>query len=211
MQVLSKQKKRSNTSKFSLASLVCCGGCKHKMSMSKTQIKDTSYWCDYKRFSANNDCFQGRIFEQDLVEILKTIIKTELEKTVDISKAQEKADKLMNKNKKAVLILQKSVNNEKKKELTEYIKLTKNEITEDEFVKNRSEIDERIEALNDEIQSITYQKISDEDITVLNLFGKYIGVDNIDNDIIRDLVKAIYVYNDKRIEVVWNFRATFTP
>lgn len=30
-------------------------------------------------------------------------------------------------------------------------------------------------------------------------------------DIIRDLIKAIYVYNDKRIEVVWNFRATFTP
>lgn len=211
VQALSKRKKRSNTSKFSLASLVCCGGCKHKMSMSKTQIKDTSYWCDYKRFSANNDCFQGRIFEQDLVEILKTIIKTELEKTVDISKAQEKVDKLMNKNKKAVLMLQKSVNSEKKKKLTEYTKLTKNEITEDEFVKNRAEIDERIEALNDEIQSITYQKISDEDITVLNLFGKYIGVDNIDNDIIRDLVKAIYVYNDKRIEVVWNFRATFTP
>ena len=45
---------------------------------------------------------------------------------------------------------------------------------------------------------------------LLNLFGKYIGVDNIDNDIIRDLVKAIYVYNDKRIEVVWNFRGTFT-
>ena len=211
VQALSKRKKRSNTSKFSLASLVCCGGCKHKMSMSKTQIKDTSYWCDYKRFSANNDCFQGRIFEQDLVEILKTIIKTELEKTVDISKAQEKADKLMNKNKKAVLMLQKSVNSEKKKKLTEYIKLTKNEITEDEFVKNRAEIDERIEALNEEIQSITYQKISEEDITVLNLFGKYIGVDNIDNDIIRDLVKSIYVYNDKRIEVVWNFRATFTP
>ena len=188
VQALLKRKKRSNTSKFSLASLVCCGGCKHKMSMSKTQIKDTSYWCDYKRFSANNDCFQGRIFEQDLVEILKTIIKTELEKTVDISKAQEKADKLMNKNKKAVLMLQKSVNSEKKKKLTEYIKLTKNEITEDEFVKNRVEIDKRIEVLNEKIQSITYQKISEEDITVLNLFGKYIGVDNIDNDIIRDLV-----------------------
>lgn len=211
VQALSKRKKRSSTSKFSLASLVCCGGCKHKMSMSKTQIKDTSYWCGYKRFSANNDCFQGRIFEQDLVEILKTIIKTELEKTVDISKAQEKADKLMNKNKKAVLTLQKNVDSEKKKKLTEYIKLTKYEITEDEFVKNRVEIDKRIEVLNEKIQSITYQKISEEDITVLNLFGKYIGVDNIDNDIIRDLVKAIYVYNDKRIEVVWNFRATFTP
>ena len=145
-----------------------------------------------------------------MVEILKTIIKKELEKTVDISKAQEKVDKLMNKNKKAVLTLQKNVDSEKKKKLTEYIKLTKKEITEGEFVKSRVKIDKRIEELNEKIQSITYQKISEEDITVLNLFGKYIGVDNIDNDIIRDLVKAIYVYNDKRIEVVWNFRGTFT-
>ena len=185
--------------------LVRCGGCKHTMYMSKPQVKDSSYWCNYKRFSANNNCFQGRIFEQDLVEILKTIIKTELEKTVDISKAQETVNNLMNKNKKTVLTLQKNVDSEKKRKLTEYIKLTKNEITEDEFVKNRAEIDNRLEMLNEKIQSITYQKISEEDITTLNLFGKYIGVDNIDNDIIRDLVKAIYVYNDKRIEVVWNF------
>lgn len=165
--------------------------------------------CDYKRFSANNDCFQGRIFEQDLVSFLKEIIKTELEKTVDISKAQETVNRLMNKNKKAVLTLQKNVDSEKKKKLTEYIKLTKYEITEDEFVKNRVEIDKRIEVLNEKFQSITYQKISEEDITVLNLFSKYIGVDNIDNDIIRDLVKAIYVYNEKRIEVVWTKTLTY--
>ncbi len=140
---------------------------------------------------------------------MKEIIKTELEKTVDISKAQETVNRLMNKNKKAVLTLQKNVDSEKKKKLTEYIKLTKYEITEDEFVKNRVEIDKRIEVLNEKFQSITYQKISEEDITVLNLFSKYIGVDNIDNDIIRDLVKAIYVYNEKRIEVVWTKTLTY--
>ena len=207
---LTQKNMAAGTERILLTGLVRCGGCKHAMYMSKPQIKDTSYWCNYKRFSANNDCFQGRIFEQDLVEILKTIIKKELEKTVDISKAQETVNKLMNKNKKVVLTLQKNVDSEKKKKLTEYIKLTKKEITEGEFVKSRVKIDKRIEELNEKIQSITYQKISEEDITVLNLFGKYIGVDNIDNDIIRDLVKAIYVYNDKRIEVVWNFRGTFT-
>ena len=156
-------------------------------------------------------CFKGCIYEDELITLIKKLIKVELEKTVDISKAQGKVDKLINKNKKAVLNLQKNADSEKKKKLTEYIKLTKNEITEDEFVKNGAEIDKRIEELNEKIKSITYQKISEEDIAVLNLFGKYIGVDNIDNDIIRDLVKAIYVYNDKRIEVVWNFRAAFTP
>ena len=44
-----------------------------------------------------------------------------------------------------------------------------------------------------------------------SVYGKYVGINSIDNDVIRDLVKAIYVYNDKRIEVVWNFRDTFIP
>ena len=50
---------------------------------------------------------------------MKTIIKTELEKTVDISKAQETVNKIMNKNKKTVLTLQKNVDSEKKRKMAE--------------------------------------------------------------------------------------------
>lgn len=211
VRVLSNRKKCNKTSDFSLSSLVCCGGCRHKMFYSNSAENGKTFWCNYKRFTAKNNCFQGRVYENDLISFLKKLIQAELEKAVDISKTQEKVDKLMKRNKKTILTLQRNVDCEKKKKLTEYIKLTKNEITEEEFSKNRAEIDKRIELLNEKIQSIIYQKISEEDIAVLNLFGKYIDVDNIDNDIIRDLVKTIYVYNDKRIEVVWNFRAAFTP
>lgn len=211
VQALSKRKTLVKSTDISLKSVVCCGGCRHKMFNSDSVEKGKMFWCDYKRFTAKNDCFQGKIYEQDLIDLLKKLIKTELEKTVDIAKAKDKADRLMKKNEKMVQTLQKNIDTEKKKKLSEYIKLTKNEITEDEFIENRAEIDRNIELLNEKIQAITYRKVSEEDISVLNLFGKYVGINSIDNDVIRDLVKAIYVYNDKRIEVVWNFRDTFIP
>ena len=158
-----------------------------------------------------NDCFQGKIFEQDIVDFLKKLIKAELEKTVDISKTQKKADELIRKNQKAVQRLQKEIADEKKKKLAEYMRLTKDEISEEEFVKNRNDIDDRMNSLNKKIQALTYQKISEEDISVLNLFGKYVNVTDLNDAVIRDLVKAVYVYNDKRIEVVWNFRDNFIP
>lgn len=211
VQEVSTKRRYVKNDNISLTSLVYCGECRHKMHSSYSSLNGRNFRCGYKGFTAENNCFKGCIYEDELITLIKNLIKAELEKTVDISEAQEKINRLMNKNKKTVQTLQKNADGEKKKKLTEYIKLTKNEITEDEFVKNGAEIDKRIEELNEKIQSITYPKISDEDIAVLNLFGKYIGVDSIDNDIIRDLVKAIYVYNDKRIEVVWNFRAAFTP
>ena len=211
VQALSRRKTRVKSTDISLKSIVCCGGCRHKMFNSDSVENGKTFWCDYKRFTAKNDCFQGRIYEQDIIDLLKKLIKTELKKTVDIEKAKDKADRLMKKNEKLVQAIQKNIEIEKKKKLSEYIKLTKNEITEDEFVKNRAEIDRNIELLNEKIQAITYRKISEEDISVLNLFGKYVGITSIDNEVIKDLVKAIYVYNDRRIEVVWNFRDTFIP
>lgn len=210
VQMLTSKREKNNIQSVSLQSLVRCGGCKHIMTPKPSQ-GSRIYTCNYKRYTAENDCFQGKIFEQDIVDFLKKLIKAELEKTVDISKAQKKADELIRKNQKTVQRLQKEIADEKKKKLAEYIRLTKDEISEEEFVKNRNDIDDRMNSLNKKIQALTYKKISEEDISVLNLFGKYVNVTDLNDAVIRDLVKAVYVYNDKRIEVVWNFRDNFIP
>ena len=190
--------------------LVHCGACRHIMRTSYSLAKGKSFRCKYKDFTAENHCFKESICEGDLITVLKRLTTTELEKTVDIDKAQKKADTLMQKHKKAIQMLQKDADSEKKRKLTEYIRLTKNEISEEKFIRNRAEIDKRIERLNQKIQAILYQSISEADISVLNLFGQFVAADSMDSDRIRDLVKAIYVYNDRRIEVVWNFRDTFS-
>ncbi len=40
----------------------------------------------------------------------------------------------------------------------------------------------------------------------MNLFEKYIGIEDLSNEILTDMIKSIYIYNGKRIKIVWNFK-----
>lgn len=48
--------------------------------------------------------------------------------------------------------------------------------------------------------------MSDAEIDVLNLFEKYIGIEELSNEMLTDMIKSIYVYNEKRVKIVWNFK-----
>ena len=53
---------------------------------------------------------------------------------------------------------------------------------------------------------MTFENVSKEDMTVTDLFSRYIGVEEINREVLQDLIKAIYVYPDNRIEIVWNYK-----
>ena len=57
-----------------------------------------------------------------------------------------------------------------------------------------------------DIQKQEEKSLSLEETSVLNLFEKYIGINELTNEILSDIIKAIYVYTGKRIKIVWNFR-----
>ena len=42
----------------------------------------------------------------------------------------------------------------------------------------------------------------------MNIFGKHINLSRPDNKLIKAFVKNIYLYNDKKAEVKWNFEDT---
>ena len=55
-------------------------------------------------------------------------------------------------------------------------------------------------------KALTFENVSKEDMTVTDLFSRYIGVEEINREVLKDLIKAIYVYPDNRIEIVWNYK-----
>ena len=57
-----------------------------------------------------------------------------------------------------------------------------------------------------DIQKQEEKSLSLEETSILNLFEKYIGITELTNEMLSDIIKAIYVYNGKRIKIVWNFR-----
>ena len=202
-------KKKVKSSKISLRGLVFCGGCRHKMVVTNHQGVRQKFSCQYKRYTDVNDCFKGLISEDELSKILVKTITAELEKTVDISKAQKQISTITKKGEAKIQQLEKNIGIERKRKLAEYIKLTKDEISEDEFVQNRQVIDERISSLTEEKEKIRFQSLSKEDASVLNLFGKYTGIDEINTAVVRDLIKAVYIYEDRRLEIVWNFTENY--
>ena len=98
------------------------------------------------------------------------------------------------------------IEQEKRKKLDDYILLTKGELTEDAFVKRREAIDGKIAEYTEQEKALTFENVSKEDMTVTDLFSRYIGAEEINREVLQDLIKAIYVYPDNRIEIVWNYK-----
>ena len=206
VQVLSKRMRNPVVSKISLKSLVRCGGCGHIMYQSNASGKNIKYACGYKKYTEHNDCFQGSISESALAEYVSKLIMIELQKNVDVQKANEKMKAKLKRNEKKIKDIRGKIEQEKRKKLDDYILLTKGELTEDEFVKRREVIDSKIAEYTEQEKALTFENVSKEDMTVTDLFSRYIGVEEINREVLQDLIKAIYVYPDNRIEIMWNYK-----
>ena len=42
----------------------------------------------------------------------------------------------------------------------------------------------------------------------IDFFERFIGVEEYTNEMMKALIKAIYIYDDKRVEIKWNFNDT---
>ncbi len=206
VQTLNKKIRNPITSKISLQSLVRCGGCGHVMSPSNVRGKIHKFFCPYRKYTENNKCFQGSISENNLVDYITKLIMIELQKSVDVQKAKDDMKSKLKRNEIKIKEIVNKIEQEKRKKLEDYILLTKGELTEDEFVKRREIIDCNITKYAEQEKALTFENVSKEDIMVTDLFSRYIGVEEINREVLQDLIKAIYVYPDNRIEIVWNYK-----
>lgn len=193
---------------ISLKGLVFCGGCRHKMTYYVLADKSKKFYCDYKKYSDSCNCFQGKLMESELAEIIVSVLTKELEKAVDTAKAEKQIESISKKNDKIIQKLQLEIISHKHKRLEEYKNFTKGIITEEEFISNRNAINDEILNLEKQIEELKQQSLPQEDLSVTKLFKRYIGIDKINNEAVHDLIKAIYVYPDSRIEILWNFKDT---
>lgn len=87
-----------------------------------------------------------------------------------------------------------------------YIRCTKKLISDEQFQEFTKVIEAEISAYEREIENYRVGTLSDAEIDVLNLFEKYIGIEELSNEMLTDMIKSIYVYNEKRVKIVWNFK-----
>ena len=195
-------KKEHNKKLFT--GLLRCGGCNHLLTQT-----GKNYYCRHNTYVDSADCLGERISHQELVEVVGKAIETELLRTADIIKIQNEIDEKTKMYRSKVQHIQNQIDRLKRKKVDGYIKLTKGEISDEEFQVLAADIEKQIALCKEQMQMQHEKKLSTEDLSVLQLFGKYVGVTELTNEMLSDVIKSIYVYNDKRIKIIWNFKEKY--
>lgn len=200
---------RRNTVKAaqaSLGGLVCCGGCKHKMSSYGRETSAVRYFCSYAKYDENNECFRSKIDEGDLCKIVFAALKTELKKSAEPSKVHRRLDGAVKAIKKELENVSRKIAVQKDLKKNYYIELTKGKITEQEFQRLYDNAGREIDSLKAEYNDLKDRKLYAEKLSALKLFQGYIGDRELNCEAIAGLVRAVYVYPDNRVVIQWNFR-----
>ena len=183
-----------------------CGGCGHMMNAYKIREKGVKYYCRYEQFNDKQNCVHERIYENDLGDLIYKLINKELQINLDFQKANERIESRYKRNERALKVLVNKINTEKRKKLDDYIRLTKGELSETAFINRREIIDKKIIEYTEQERILQGETISKEEVSAIELLEKYVGIETLNRTIIEDLIKVIYVYEHKRIEVIWNFK-----
>ena len=78
-------------------------------------------------------------------------------------------------------------------------------LTESQFVLLKNKIEKQIAVCEIKLQGYTENPMTEEDRKALNLFERFIDAKEYTNEMLKALIKNIYVYDDKRIKIEWNF------
>ncbi len=200
------RKKRNNPKpKGILTGLIKCGGCNHNASYYALKNGTIKYRCTYRQYDEHNSCFEGVVYEDEIIDFVKKLIRLEIEKTVDMQRSIQCINNLSKKNEQKIKAQDKSIEFEKRKKVDNYLLLTKGELTEEEFTSRQEAINKKISECEEIKKSLQADSISQAESAEYNLFSKYIDAEDISGDIIHDLVKAIHIHQNNRVEVIWNF------
>lgn len=186
--------------------LLRCGDCGRTLSYSCNDEKKRRYYCRFYNISGNMECLHDSITYKEVVEVVSEAVKAELTRAADIAKMKAKFEENSKIYRGKLQQMQQSIKGLSRKKAECYIKLTKGEINEAEFLKIKHNIEMQVDIYKADIQKQEEKSLSLEETSVLNLFEKYIGITELTNEMLSDVIKAIYVYNGKRIKIVWNFR-----
>ena len=85
-------------------------------------------------------------------------------------------------------------------------KINKKRIIRRRFSQTKAENRYSIEECERELDSFKIEGLSAADGVAINLFEEFLDAETITNEMLKCLIKAIFVYDDRRIEIKWNFK-----
>lgn len=204
--------KRKRGSKDSpIKGLVKCGGCKHNL-IRRSRLH-ASYYCFHYYEVKAQGCCSGSVSEAEFLEVVKeaickqAMVAAGLKKLFDVYE-KEKSKRLNQLQKEKTLVLNK-IQKCKDEIFSVYEKYKSEEITREDFQMQRQRSQERLEVHKKQLEDLESKKDVQNPREGTEIFSLLEGKESITvltKEVVHQLVSQIYVYNGKRVEIVFRFR-----
>ena len=193
--------------KVLLDGLLRCPGCNRIFEKYGSYPRSVKFRCYSLWVGVENDnCTHETFNEQELNDIVVQAVKLELIKTAELLQVREGMKDKEKSYAKRVNAINKKIAGYKQQKIDGYIKLTKNELSEEGFLELKQKLECNIAECERELDSFRIDGLSKEDEVAINLFEEFLDAETFTNEMLKCLIKTIYVYDDRRIEIKWNFR-----
>ena len=204
------EKRKRGSADSPIKGLVKCGGCRHNMQ--RRSRLNVSYYCRYYYEAKQEGCCTANVRETELIEIVLSAIRHqavmagEAEELRKLYEGRLK-ERIKEKHEKESLLC------EQLQKLTEanfslYESYAKGEMDACEFMREKENNNRQIEVCESELRDCRLVEVAEPDES-FNLFHLLEGKENLaelTKELVRQLVDAIYVYESRRVEVVFRFR-----
>lgn len=192
---------------------VRCGICGY--AMSRVEAKSPHFICRTSKWTDESPCAEMQISEHDLWEIILDGIHLRAALAVDASlvwDAQHHQDKKdINSILKQISSLRDAL--DQHKHLTEqiYESFALGEISKAEYISRRASIKETIDSLSDKIAHLKAElESSSSEVQWQNpfvdAFKKYAAVQELTDEVVADVLTAVRISPDHRVEIEWNYQ-----
>lgn len=204
-----KQKRKKWSS--SINGLVKCGGCKR--TMTRGQSSDAVYYCRLHRELGCPGCCPGNVKEKELIELVENeisrqaILASNLKKLRDFR--MEKIKEQQRQHEKETSLLRDEIEKRRNENFFLYEQYKSGQISLSDFQTQRQRNLKKLETCQTRMEKLDNQEtqIPAEDDSGLfaHLEGKQ-DMKKLTKETVRQLVSAIYVYEDNRVEIVFRFK-----
>lgn len=189
--------------------LIYCGDCKKKITLQKSKSDYCYTICNtYKKYSKLNLCtshsYNFSKLESLLIQEIKKTVKEKINREQTVNNLIKNVEKLQSASVFSLKQIEKSIEIKKRYLDKIYIDKLEEYINEEQYIRLKCKFNSEIKILEDKKNNM--EKISDIEKKCGDLTNQILGFEKINRDIIIRLISKIELYQDKTINIYFNFK-----
>ncbi len=213
--VKSNKKGRRKPSENPFATMLVCGCCGRKLQKGRPTNKN--WLCATARYSTELGCDHIRVNEEKLYEIVLRAINTQCKLLDEHLKETELVSKSI-KTERDILLkkcsdYQNRLNKIQAEKMRYYEEYVSGRLDKKRFIRHKEELTLEEEQINTDLDKINISlakatadlKVQQQSVSADKGFTRHKEIEELTQELVRELIKKITVYQDGRIKIEWNF------